>query len=154
MYGFVRLAIGSTAGYLVGCSEVAQNILGVATTVLPLGWIVTGLTRLPTYYEPIYWCIFYGISLFVCIQGGNLFWQFNRSLAIITLLLIAIYVLGTVQYIDYYKYATNDHPVNKNGDYAFDGMALLQIFPSATWYFQGVEFIPLAGATVSDVSST
>lgn len=151
MYGFIRLAIGPYIGFLVGCCETLSNILCVSTTVLPLGWMITEMTGLPVEYEPIYWIVFYATALYITISGGKVFWRFNAFICCLTILTLFIFFLGTTQYLDYSKYATRSHPFSK-GLYVFQGYKMLQQLPNATWFYQGVEYLPLAGSTVADVS--
>lgn len=152
MYGFIRLTIGSHFGFLVGCSEALQNILCVATTVQPIGAMITEMAQRPASYEPIYWILFYISFLCICTANGKTFWIFNRIMASVFLILVLVYIFGSIPYLNYEKYAYRDHEFTKNGEYYLDGFGMLQMLPNVAWYYMGVECLPLAGAVLTDVS--
>lgn len=152
MYGFIRLTVGPYTGFFVGCCEIVQNILCVTTTVQPIGWMITEMTGWQAKYEPIYWVIFYVTALLICTAKEKIFWRFNAFIAILSIVLIVIFLLGSFPYVNYSKYSYRGHAFTASGVYFFDGLAMLENLPTASWLFMGVELVPLAGGSAIDVS--
>jgi hypothetical protein len=51
-------------------------------------------------YEPVIWLIFYIISNIIFVFGGKWFWRFNIFLALISFVLLLLFCLGSLAYVD------------------------------------------------------
>ncbi len=152
LYGFVRVTVSPFWGFIVATCEVIQNIFYVASTVIPLGEMVTEGTQLPKSYEPIYWLIFFIISLSINIKGGLTFWRFVGLMATSSVLFLLIYIFGSMPQVDFDEHAMD--PGHKtSGTQYFTGITLLRNLPLSCWFFVGVEILPLAGAQTAVVSN-
>jgi ethanolamine permease len=149
MYGFIRLTMGSFAGFIVGATETLQNVLCVSVSVHPLGEMLTELTGSPRHYEPIYWVIFYALALMICLSGDRVLWSFIRVFGALFLVLTAVYIFGSIGVADFEKYV-----VHSSTDPVFRTVQLVQVLPSAAWFFIGMESLPLVGMSAVDVSVT
>jgi ethanolamine permease len=150
VYGFIRATTGPYLGFVVGCCETMQNIIYVSATAIPLSRMITSACDLPSNFEPLFWLLFYVISLGINIAGGQVFWKFNFTVGCVSLLLILIYIFGTIQYADFEKYVEQSKAVS---DHAFDGKGMMEYLPLAAWFFIGVEYLPLCGRDCSEVIS-
>ncbi len=149
MYGFIRATTGPYYGFVVGCCEAMQNIVYVSATAIPLAEMLVYGTGLSTAYEPMLWIIFYVSSMAINIIGGEVFWKFNLIIGMVSLLLILIYIFGTISYGDFDRYVASSRITR---DQPFDGEGMMQSLPLAAWFFIGVESLPLCGRDCSDVS--
>jgi hypothetical protein len=145
MYGFIRLTFGSLCGFLVGCSEALENILVVSTSVQPIGAMITSVCGTSPGWEPYYWLIIHAALLVTCLSGDRFFWGFVRFIAVLFCLLIAVYIFGSFPFLNFDKYVTKRAA-------SFQGYQILKIFPSGSWYFMGIELLPLSGSVMKDVS--
>lgn len=130
------MCLGPFFGYLVGCCETLEFIAYVISAVIPFGEMLTPLFNAPVKYEPIYWTFFFVTAVGINVIGGKVFWTFNRIIGTVSLLLILIYIASTIQYCDFSKHA--EAPTT------FDGGNFLTFLPLATWWYIGVEALPLA----------
>jgi ethanolamine permease len=153
MYGFIRLTCGSFAGFVVGTTEAFQNILFVTVSVLPLGEMLTDLTGWPRSFEPLYWLLFYALTLSLCISGDRFLWIFIRVFGALFLVLMAVYLLGSVGVADFHKYVVRGSD-SRSRLTVFRGLYMLKELPSAAWYFIGIESLPLVGVVAIDVSAS
>ena len=95
-YGFARVTVNIYGGYIVGCCEVMAYVLYISTSVHILGKMMSLFLNLSDIYEPLYWLFFYFTAIAVQLQGGSLFWQLNKMLALISVLVIFLYFVATI----------------------------------------------------------
>jgi amino acid transporter len=148
-YGYVRATIGPFFGYLVGCCEAIQNIVYVSVSVIPFAQVCTLAFQVPVDYEPIYWVFFFVTAIYINNRGGKFFWRFSTIIGIVSFLLIIVYILGTIPQMDFEKHSQQrDYP--KDGGKFVNNM--MQALPVASWFYIGVESIPLACIDCASVS--
>ena len=136
-YGFVRVCIGPFFGYCIGCCEALQNIAYTISAVIPFARMLTTVFNEDNHYEPAYWALFFVVAMGINIAGGKVFWYFNNAIGMISLALVIIYIVSTAQYCDFSRYAEPSYS-------SFNGRAFVTYFPLSSWFFLGVEAIPLA----------
>jgi amino acid transporter len=161
IYGFVRVTISPFWGFMVALCEVIQTILYVASTVIPLGGTITEATGFPMAYEPLYWFIFFLLTISINIfSTETIFWRFITVLASISLILMLIYVLGSLGQVDFNEYATaNNHTADGDIDDSegeqevFLPETMVQNLPLSCWFFVGIEILPLAASQMNVVSA-
>jgi ethanolamine permease len=135
-YGFVRVCLGPFFGYLIGCCETMQNIAYVISAVIPFGQMLTMLFKAKSKYEPAYWTFFFLSAVAINVAGGKTFWWFSRIIGIVSLLLVLIYIGTTAQFGDFNTYA--------EATSTFSAENFIVYLPLASWYYIGVEALPLA----------
>jgi ethanolamine permease len=145
-YGITRVTLGFYPGYLVAYMDCGESIVYVAVAAFTLGQMITSVTGASSNLEPIYWVVFLLSSLAVHAVGGLAFWWINRIVAVASLIIVLIYILGSVQYADFNEYALMDTPTEVVADRWFKGggMEFMRILPLPCWFFVGVESINLA----------
>jgi ethanolamine permease len=146
-YGLARVTAGIFPGYLVGCYDALSSITYVASSVVALGSMITELTGASSSLEPLYWGLFYITAIAIHSSGGRFFWRFNLFLALISLILLLIYILGSAKWADFPVYAVGE----SHGQWFKGGMKefIRQMYLS-TWFFVGVEGITIACQDVPD----
>lgn len=141
--------MGPYYGFVVGYCEAVLNIMYVASSVIPFGEMMTIVTTLPKSYEPLYWVLFFATSLYIHARRGRLFWGVNATIAVISMLILVMFVLSTLQYAKIEKYALpyqRNEPTSKQLVSAFAGL------PVSSWFYVGVEMLPLAAVESERVS--
>ena len=59
-------------------------------------------------YQPLIWFMFYGISLSFHIAGDKVFWRTNVVLAIISIVLLVVFCLGYLKFVNFNANAIPD----------------------------------------------
>lgn len=125
-----------------------QYIMYVATSAVALGSMVSMLVPTMQGYEPVVWLIFYMTSLIVHIKGGHVFWHFTSFLGIISLLILVIYCLGSLPWVNIEMHA----PLR--GRWFVGGMSeFMYVLPLTAWFYVGVECLNLACNDTTDPKS-
>lgn len=135
-YGYVRCTMGPIAGYVCGCCEGMEYVLYVATSLAEFGSIMTIVLSSSKTYEPLFWFGFYVIALSIHIRGGKLFWIASDIAAMVTFVLIVLYLLGSSTVANFSEHAT-DHDT-------YSASQFFLYFPLPSWFFVGVEALTLA----------
>lgn len=130
-------------GFLVGCFESFGNIMYVAVAVVPMGQCITYIVDGPVEYEPLYWLAIYCASLTILIFGGKHFFTFTTTLGVITLLLIVLYILGTIPFMDFNVNVTQQSDMETRGIFRDGFKGFLFLLPISSWFYVGIDAIPL-----------
>ena len=140
-YGLTRVTAGIFPGYLVGCYDALGTVTYVATSTVAIGAMVTELTGASPVFEPLYWFLFYATAVAIQSYGGVPFWRFNIFLALISLLLLLMYILGAAKWANFPVYAVGE----SNGKWFEGGMhEFMRQFYLGSWFYVGVENISIA----------
>ena len=141
-YGLARCTLGNYWGFLIGCSETVEYIFYTAAAVIALESMFEIVLPNLQHYPPLTWLVIYIFCVLVHIFGGKYFWIFNRCLAVICVLIVMIYVFGSMKYVDFSQYAvwpsTIENPVS-NPWFIGGARGFMKVFPLAAWLFVGVE---------------
>lgn len=90
-------------------------------------------------YDPVIWLLFY-LSALLLHNSGNYFWRFNFIIAIVSILILLIFCLGSLPFVDFSTYA-----VPNDGDWFVGGVAgFMSVLRLAPWFYVGVESLVLA----------
>jgi ethanolamine permease len=145
-YGYARCALGPIPGFLVGICETIEYVLYVASAVLELGNLISYSLGTSPVYEPLYWLLFFVLSLFIQIYSIRLFWSFNMIIGALTTLLILLYFFSSIPSFDYSSTLASEHSFHVNGGFSY----FLFYFPLASWFYVGVEVMTLSCSEVKD----
>ena len=141
-YGLARCALGNYWGFLIGCSETVEYIFYVATATIFFEIMLQIIFPDVQHYPPVTWLIIYIFCVLVHIFGGRYFWWFNRFLGVIIMLILFMFVFGSLKYVDFLQYAawpsTTDEPV-ANPWFVGDINEFMRVYPLAAWFFVGIE---------------
>jgi len=134
-YGLARCTLGFCPGFIIGCCETFEYILYVAASATTLSSMIVNFFPLSDAFQPLIWLLFYISALIVHIKGGGLFWRFNAIIAVISVTIIIIYVLGSFRWVDFTRNA-----VSGSGEWYIGGASkFVEILPLTAWFFVGIE---------------
>jgi amino acid transporter len=153
-YGLSRVVLGFYPGFIVGCMELIEYTVYTSVSVVFIGQLITDSLGCSPNFQPLIWVIFYAVSLSIWIRGGRFAWNFIIVLALVSLLPIVVYCLGSLPSTDFAKYATlrkstrSSDSVNWfSNDFA---SAFIAILPLTTWAYGGIESLALVTSVTKD----
>lgn len=152
-YGLARITLGFYPGFIVGCSEAIEYIIYTATSCIALGRMISDLLNLDVRYNPLIWIAFYVSAVGIQVCGGRVFWDINMILAIASVVIILVYIFGSLAYVNFDRHANRvnvDDTSNEIGFFLGGGMEFMAVFRLATWFYVGVEALAFAANQVSD----
>lgn len=154
-YGLARVTAGIFPGYLVGCYDALVTIIYVATSVVSIGSMITTSSGLSSSYEPLYWFLFYFSAMSIHCYGGVFFWKLNTVLALTSFVIIVIYILGSLKWVNFNEYAVGHENENEENGTWFKGggMEFMKQLYLSCWFFVGVEGINIACQDVPNPKS-
>ncbi len=147
-YGFVRVSVGPLWGFIVACCEVIQNILYVSASVMPFGEMMSKALGTHSRYEPLWWLFFFVTAGAIQTVGGKWFWRFNYIMGLGSLILLLLFIFGAFKYVDFEKFSGTAHEDETN----FHSMEFYKFMPFSSWFYIGVEMLPLAAIDSNEVS--
>jgi hypothetical protein len=112
-----------------------------SSTVLSIGQMITYMVDTDINMEPVWWTIFYVLSVILQIIGGYTLWRTIRIVGIIIVIIPVMYCLMAIKNGDFEKFA----PYPDVPDRWFVGGAsgFMSSLLYAAWWFVGVETMPL-----------
>lgn len=126
--------MGNYIGYLTGALEAIGLIWYTASGTLFFGEMMTEVFGSDRSMEPFYWILMYGSSVIICTHGGVAFWRLNLVLAVVSTLIIVMYILGSLPFVNFSK---NSHP-----RWFVGGMdSFLEHISSVLWFYIGIEYV-------------
>ncbi|OQR82580.1 Amino Acid-Polyamine-Organocation (APC) Family [Achlya hypogyna] len=142
-YGIARCSLGFYMGFMIGCCETLEYIAYVASSVLTLGKMIVTVVPALSPVAPVIWLVVYAAALGVHLVGGQFFWRVNLVLALGSLVIVSVYVIGSLSVARSETSAIQDAQ-------AFDASLVLEQLPTTAWFFIGIESLNLACDDVSD----
>ncbi|OQR95561.1 Amino Acid-Polyamine-Organocation (APC) Family [Thraustotheca clavata] len=140
-YGLARCAIGFFAGWVIGCCEILEYIAYTSSSVMSLtNMIISAFPAFSMSYAPLLWFFTYAICNVLLMLSDGAFWRLNRVLAIVSIGLVIVYIVGSLKFISY-----SDIPSTSLSRGSAHGF--LEALPVASWFFVGIEALN----TMSDV---
>lgn len=137
-YGYVRCALGPSAGFIAGFSEAVKYTLAVVATVIGIGYRCLDVIALPHQWTPLGWTFFYFAAAPLLITGGRTFWNTCMLLALFIVVLMCTYCIGAIPEGDI-STATN---------FIGNGDTFMEFLCQASIFFAGFNAVTL---TCSDV---
>ncbi|KAL4174140.1 hypothetical protein KRP22_006080 [Phytophthora ramorum] len=77
------------------------------------------------------------------IKGGRAFWVFNLGIGIVSFVIVVLYCLGSLAFVDFGKYGSDP-----NLEFAGGFAGFMKALPLAAWFFVGVEALSLSSDQV------
>jgi len=143
-FGVVRCTIGLFPGYLVGFVETAYYITLGCFLAVSLSNFLSDVLSIDEKYAPLLWIAFYAISCAINIQHKSpyLFWRFINIMCTVCLCLVLMYFFGSLTILKPSLSRKNELIVARS-------FSAFQYLPQASWFFVGIESLPLACNTAS-----
>jgi len=144
-YGLSRVTLGFYAGFIVGYMELLEYVAYTAVSVVYVAKFLTDYCGSDPRYEPLFWLVYYIITIRIYHQGGKFLWNFMLVFAMACLLPLVIYCFCAMPYVNYSKYATLSDENGTNPSYFGDNVAydMMKFLPYTTWAYGGVESLAL-----------
>jgi ethanolamine permease len=153
-YGLARVSLGYYLGFAVGCSEAIEYILYTSASTIALGQMILTVFDVNISFAPIVWLAFYVSATSIHIYGGINFWYFTYFLSIVSILILVMYCLGALAFVDFSQYAgyvaaaDDDTVISQSKYFIGGGKGFMTALMNAAWFYVGVESLPF----VSDVT--
>ncbi|KAJ0390350.1 hypothetical protein P43SY_011328 [Pythium insidiosum] len=128
-YGLSRCTLGFFSGFLIGCCDALEYITYVATSVVAFVDMCVVAAPALEGYEPLVALLFYVSALALHIRGDRVFWVFNAGICGVSMLLLFVYIFGSLPHVDIGKYARQD-AAHARAD-GFGGF--MKVLPLACW---------------------
>lgn len=153
-FGLARCTIGFYAGFIIASIEALEYITYTATSALALSSMIIQLMKIDVIFTPLLCFLFYFTALIVHVRGGWVFWRVNSVLAIVSILIIIVYIFGSLKFVNFTANAGLSDKKNPQHVMYFmgDGKAFMKGFPLAAWFFIGIESLGFCYNMVKDVS--
>ncbi len=135
-YSFARTAMGPWGGYVTGLAENMEYILTPATIVVGIGGYLGAIFGTSKSFEPVWWVVSYAVFVALNIWGVELSFRFSVFIALAALLVLAVFWVGAIPYLDFRRWAP---PYLPNG-----WLGVLSALPFALWFYLAIEQLPLA----------
>jgi ethanolamine permease len=139
--------LGIFPGYLVACADALKSVLYTSAAATKIGRLFTFCTGGEERWEPLYWLVFYALSLCLHCYGGRLLWRCFAVFSITGFLLLLVYLLGSIPYTDFPEHAPfPDQESETEYDRWFHGgmTKFMHALPYPSWFFIGIQNINLA----------
>jgi hypothetical protein len=151
-YGLARVTLGFFPGFMIGCCEIAEYIVYVATSALLFANVVAYVAASRMDLQPVVSFLFYvsGLSIYVFWNGRSQFWVVNTVLCVLSLFSIAIFIFGSIHFCDFnanagYVAAISSSSSGLDRQWFVGGMSeFLRVLPLAAWFFVGIESLNFA----------
>ncbi len=148
-YALARVTAGPYLGFLVGCCESIGNIVFTFVAMMPLGTTITYMFDGDPKYEPLYWLLIYVVVIATEFAGRKVYFSFLRCVAFLSLVIIALYLIISIQALKVEKYIPDLLRTTYRG-----GMKeVLPLLPPAGWWYYGLEIMPMMSDEVKNVSN-
>jgi amino acid transporter len=152
-YGLARVCLGLYPGFMVGCAEAIEYMVYTASSALSLSQMVAQVTGSSAEMVPVYCLIFYLTALFFHVKGGLTFWRANAVMAVVSFIIVLIYCLGCLPWVDLARVAplTVTTGADKPGWFLGGVTSFLHVLPLSAWFYVGVESLNLGNAYPAEV---
>jgi ethanolamine permease len=152
-YGLARVSLGFYIGFVVGCCEAIEYMLYSSLVCSDLGDMIAQFFHMDDIYKPVLWIFFFIVALTVQIRGGQLFWNVNVVLALISLTLIIIYCFGSLRYVNFNAYAKKanyDDELPHVGYFFGGGKLFMKSVHLIGCFFVGIDSLAFSAALVDE----
>ncbi len=146
-FGYARCTLSPFIGYLVGMCDLLQTVLFSATMVYSVSRSLTVATTgdFESPYQPLWWVALYVIIILIALPGGRWFWNSIAAFTVLSIILMLMYCLGTLQYTDYSYWATKEFSAFAGSSHDFMNNMIVP-----TICYVGVDMITLFGGETKD----
>ena len=157
-YGLARLTLGLFPGFLIGCCEAMEYVIYCASSTILLSQMLSAASGTPDFMIPIYSLLVYVVACGILITGGSIFWQISSIVGIISLLILLIFCLGSMPYMNFAQNAPSPGTTGSldfESAYFIGGLnGFMKVLPLAAWFFVGVESLNLTASIVVTPKTT
>lgn len=146
-FGFCRVALGPFWGFMVGASEVLENIMKVVVCVFLISISVTAVFETDPNLEPVWELVCYVLLYGIHLRGGALLWYSVIGLGLITVGTVLMFCIGNTKDIDIEMYGRI-----QASTFEGRGKEFIESFSLPIWVYIGLEIVPQTCERVKNVS--
>ncbi|KAJ1423007.1 hypothetical protein B484DRAFT_420765 [Ochromonadaceae sp. CCMP2298] len=148
-YGFARVTLGPFVGFIVGYMEALSNFMFTVEVAEHFGYLVQIMMGSTSQLRPVYWLFFYIPAVSLLVSGSKYFYPVTAGLAVFSLTVIAVYLLGTSPDTDFMQYV-----VNSDDREIFPGGAgsIMKVLHISAQLWLGVQSVTLACEDTDDAT--
>ena len=145
-YGIARVTLGIFPGFLVACLDSFKSVLYVSSSALAIGRQLSYSTGLSEEIEPVYWFIFFLVTVTIHSYGGKTLWRIIIGLSVLSCSLLLVYIAGSIKFADLAANAPLSADDNSPYEQWFHGgmYEFMHVLPLPCWFFVGIQSINLA----------
>lgn len=145
-FGFCRAALGPFWGFMVGASEVLENIMKVVVCVFLIALSSSSIFETKESLQLV-WIFLCYLSLFaIHLRGGAVFWAAVIILGLISIGTVLMFCIGNTKDIDVKLYGQIENSSFEGRGDEFLGSLYLLI-----WVYIGLEIVPQTCERVKNV---
>lgn len=133
-YGIARVTVGIYPGFLVGCCDSIESVVYVAVAALTIGKIMTSITLLSAALEPLWWFLFYASAVMLQCWGGRLFWRANLFMAVVSFLIVLMFIFGAAKFADFSAYTLLQTQSGYHQYFQGGFVQFMHILPLPSWF--------------------
>jgi amino acid transporter len=148
-FGFCRAALGPFWGFMVGASEVLENIMKVVVCVYLMAMACNTIFETEARFTPFWILMWYTLLFGIHLRGGSFFWNTIIIMGLISIGTVLMFCIGNTKDIDVELYGQID-----NSTFTGEGEPFLESLILPIWVYIGLEIVPQTCERVKDVSST
>ena len=123
-------------GHLVGCLECVEFILYAAAAGAFTSDTICIVTGMNTDLVFIVDLALFAVCVAICAYGGRSFWRVNFAIGLVSLLVVIMFIFGSLRHVDFNRNASDGLPWFSNGMTGF-----MESLPYVLWFYIGVEGI-------------
>eukprot|EP01040_Poterioochromonas_malhamensis_P017031 gene17031-19483_t len=145
-FGFCRAALGPFWGFMVGASEVLENIMKVVVCVYLIASACTSVFKTKAHFTPCWILVCYVLLFAIHLRGGSFFCNTIIILGLISIGTVLMFCIGNTKDIDVELYGQID-----NSTFDGHGEDFLSSLYLVIWVYIGLEIVPQTCERVKDV---
>ena len=146
-FGYCRASLGPFWGFMVGASEVLENVLKVVVTVILIGAAISAVFETKKAMEPFWHAISYTVIYGVHLRGGALLWYTVIMSGFCTMVLILMFCVGNMKEMDIELWGRI-----QQSSFEGEGKDFLGTLYYPIWIYIGLEIVPQTCERVKNVS--
>ncbi len=149
VYGFARGLIGPYIGFLVGICEFVGNIVLLGTLSIAFGQSVSTTLGLHDLYILPFFLVPLAIAALLQYTGSKHFGFVVKYLSLLSVVLFAIYVFGSMAHVSFPRYGNNSHGHPSSMTHKINQALSSSNFGCS--FFIGMESIPVISSAAKKV---
>ena len=146
-FGYCRASLGPFWGFMVGASEMLENLFFVSVSVLVTSKALTAVCETDDSLQPMWFFVLFTLIFGVHLRGGALFWYSIIACGLVSVVLIFLYCSVGMQEINVEKWGTKNGQLFMDSEFPF--FATLY---RCTFFYFGIEVVPQTCERVKNVS--
>lgn len=148
-----------------------EYIIYTADTCLSLNDLIVQAAGMDRKFSPLIWLFFYITAVTVHCVGGKVFWRVSNTLAFLSITIIIMYCLGSLQFTDFRNakqvaHVSSDNILLTNSTVTIlrhdhlhiepswfigGGFEFMRVLPLAGWMYVGIETLNFASNDITEV---